>query len=370
MFFAGVLGALTPQHDGNIPLSGSAEMTISVYNFVDVQMVIDVSGSMLVTADQDLTPGGELRKQIDGQWSDWGTNKTVDGATYRNVTGSWIGQNCAFACHWFPGNDFYQTSRDHGVTLRIDQIKTAASTMADRMNTLSQSGAVPGQYRLGLFTFSVNTDVPYTTGSGWNWYYGVVADGECDGVCQTTPTANYAPQTDILGMEAVITQIPPTMSDPWHAYNTDITGSVTKFANQFLDMSLDGSTALKPRKFVILMTDGLDDHVCQGPVHFPPIPAYPSGLTMYCDGANRIQLPVQTSACDALHAKNAIVAVLHTALWPGTANYNATQAYAQYNLEQCASASLYYPVDSQASINAAMDAILALATAKPARFTQ
>ena len=334
-------------------------MTISVFNYVDVQLVIDVSGSMLVTADQDLNPGGELQKQVAGQWADWSLNRTVDGATYQNVTGNWIGQNCAFACHWFPGNDFYQTSRDHGVTLRIDQLKTAAVAMANQMYTLSQSGAVPGQYRLGAFTFSVNTDFPYNTG----WL-------ECDGQCHTTPTINYAPTTDLQGMGAIVGAIPPTLSDPWNAYNTDITGSVTKFSSQFLDPAGDGSLPTKPRKFVMLMTDGLDDHVCQGPVTFPPIPGYPAGLTMYCDGANRIQTPVQASACQALHAKNAIVAVLHTALWPGTANYNQTQDYAEYNLKQCATAGLYYPVSDQASIDAAMQAVLALATAKPARFSQ
>ena len=328
--FAGVLGRTS------MDLGGSADMVVTTSDFVDVQLLMDVSGSMLIggTAD-DITA---LQ------------TATKDSSRFAYPSGWW--SSCAFACHWDQNgtNDYYNFTRKPDgtarITLRIDQLKQAAAAMATALDAKN----VNHQYRLGLFTFSTADDTPQWNGWGWgspNNYY-------------TTATVNYDLTNDVAGLIPTIKAIPPTLGDPWHAYDTDITGAVTKFANTILMPGGTGGTAATPRKFTFILTDGLDDHICNGPEQ-----------GFVCDGSNRIQVPVQTRACDALKKQGAVVGVIHTALWEGTDNYNAVQTQAQINLQACATnSSMYFSVTDQASIDAAMQALLNIAVATPAHFTQ
>ncbi len=304
--FAGLLGATS------IPLSGHSEAVTLIGGYNDLQVLIDTSSSMLIAAtDADST--AMIAASQHGRFAD--------------PAPSWWASGCAFACHWDPGNnDFYQASRDNHITLRLDQIKVAVATMigsVDARNSLNQ-------FRFGLFTF--NTDI-----------------------ANTDTVGNLPVAANVAGEIPILNAIVPPLGDPWHAYNTNITQSVLNFATRYLSVSGDGTSAVAPRKFVFLLTDGIDDVFAAG---------YPS---------SRRESAMNPASCDALKAKGATVAVMHT-LYINPANefaeITAIQPAVVAALQNCASRpDLYFPVADQTQINTAVAEMLNAVVATSTRFT-
>ena len=244
-----------------------------------------------------------------------------NGGRYAYPSEWWTG-GCSFACHWDPNdNDFYHATRVHNVTLRLDELKSAVGYLAATLNTRN----VLFQYRFGLYSF--NTDI----------------------------TTVYPLSGNIAASLPSIDGVSPGLGNPWAAYETNITQSLYNFAGNILTQAGDGSKAETPKKFVFILTDGVEDYYT---------PGMPS---------SRTESAINPAACAAIKAKGATVAVLHTVYYNPDGEYTdiaAIQDSVVQNLKQCASGpGLYFAVTDQDGINAAVQAMLNAAVATPSRLT-
>lgn len=319
---------LAPEYS-RFAIGGAASASMTTGPYVDIQVLMDVSNSMLIgaTAD-DIDRMNTLARRGGYNWPrSW-------------AQASW-GGGCAFACHWDGGaqpNDFYtaaQASTGSGkVTLRLDVLKAAVNSAdANAPGIVQQLGAKRAQYgdnrdryRLGLYTFS--KDVGETA----------------------------ALSADLAGVGAKVTVVAPPIGNPDAAYETNVTLSVRNMAARYVVQAGDGSTASTPRKFVFLLTDGIEDVASPG-------------------GTNgRRESALDPAACDALKAKGVSVVVLHTLFYNPDGQFaeiSAIQDSVTRALQACASSpSLYFAASDATQINQAIRSMLNAAVATPARLTQ
>lgn len=302
-YFAGLFGV------SNMTVAGSSSTVMTSGPYIDIQVLLDVSSSMLIAA----TPTDIANL----------TTITASG-TYASPASSWWPSGCAFACHWDPNNnDFYAASRANNITLRLDQLTGAISSIIQTVATKNSSSLD----RIGLYTFSTST--------------AMLADLT----------------TDVSTLQQAVKSVGPPLGDPNAPYDTNITEFIYQLASNFVQAAGDGSSPNSPKKFVFILTDGIED------VYSPGRPS------------NRIELPVDPNACTALKSKGAVVIVLHTLYYepPGDpfAEIDAIQPAVVSSLMQCASGpNLYFPASDGAQINAAMQQMLSAALSLPARLTQ
>lgn len=319
---------LAPEYS-TVAISGTASATMTAGPYVDIQVLMDVSNSMLIGATPDDI--GRMNALVRRGGFNWPRPW---------AQGAW-GGGCAFACHWDSGaqaNDFYtaaQASSGAGrVTLRLDVLKAAINSGdANAPGIVQQLLAKRGQYsdnrdryRLGLYTFS--KDVAETA----------------------------ALTSDLSQVGAKVPAVSPPIGNPDAPYETNVTESIRNMAARHVVQAGDGSTASTPRKFVFLLTDGIEDVASPG-------------------GTNgRRESALDPAACDALKAKGVSVVVLHTLFYNPDGQFaeiSAIQESVTRALQACASSpSLYFAASDTAQINLAVKAMLNAAVATPARLTQ
>jgi Flp pilus assembly protein TadG len=138
--FAGIIGSAT------IPISGSAEAIITTGPYVDVEVLLDNSSSMLIGATMD-----DINRLL-------AATKPSKGP-FPYPSASWGWEPCAFACHWDPGNrDFYSLTRNpaNNIRLRLDQLKSAVDTIVRAIAAKNRP-----LYRFGLYTFYLDVAKNY-----------------------------------------------------------------------------------------------------------------------------------------------------------------------------------------------------------------
>lgn len=299
----------------NVNLAGQASAAVTNGPYVDIQVMLDVSSSMLIAGTPtDITSMSNLT--LPNQLKTYNIPSNILQA------GWWANSNgCAFACHWDSTNkDFYGASRTNNITLRLDQLKSAIQTIA---NTVSAKNS-QSLYRLGLYTFEQSL---------------------AQVAALTTSVAPIA--TTALAVQ------PPVWPAQQDGHDTKITESIYTMASTYVSQGGNGAQQSTARKFVFLMTDGIED----------------------IDDGNggRIESPLDPAACAALKAKGVTIAVLHTAYYNPYGVFNeisAIQDQVTANLKTCASDyTLYFPVDTPAQLNAAVQGMLNQALAKPAVLT-
>lgn len=313
----------------SISIGGTATATMTAGPYVDIQVLMDVSNSMLIGATpDDIARMNALTKRGGYNWPrGW-------------AQAAW-GGGCAFACHWDGSaqpNDFYaaaqQSSGAGKVTLRLDVLKAAVGgndpaapgIVQQLLAKRAQYADNRDRYRLGLYTFS-------------------------------TAVAQAAALTsDLASVGTKAAAVGPPLGNPDAGYQTNVTEAIRAMAAQYVTQAGDGSSAAAPRKFVFLLTDGIEDVGAAG---------YPNG---------RRESALDPSACDALKAKGVGVVVLHTLFYNPDGQFaeiSAIQDSVTRALQACASSpSLYFPASDTAQINLAIKAMLNAAVATPARLTQ
>jgi Flp pilus assembly protein TadG len=188
-------------------LVGQAEITLERPNYTDIFLVLDVSASMGLAADD---AGRRLLAQ-----------KTLE------VNG----EECTFACHGkgdpsHPKTNL-QIAQENNIRTRIDVTRAVSNTLLDDVKAAQGRSAFgPDVYRVGLFTFS---------GSGVDI-----------GGARTLATPSAS-------IELVRPQIGGVQLDNATAYKPMLSEMTT-----IIGTSQDGSSASKPRKFMIMLTDGHD----------------------------------------------------------------------------------------------------------------
>lgn len=190
-----------------VPLSGRAEVTLERPTYTDLYLVLDVSASMGLAADD--------------------AGRRLLAIKTREVNG----EECTFACH-MKDNPIHpktnlQIAQENGIRTRIDVTRSVSDTLLSDIKA-AQGRTVfgPDIYRVGLYSFS---------GSG-------VDVGGARALAN--PSAN---------VELVRPQIGALQLDNATAYKPMLSTMA-----QIIGSSSDGSRPESPRKFMILLTDGHD----------------------------------------------------------------------------------------------------------------
>jgi Flp pilus assembly protein TadG len=307
--FAGVLG------QANWALAGSSQSTSSVAPNIDFYLLLDNSPSMAIAATSA------------------GINTMV---THTASQGG-----CAFACHESdpaadnlgnPNNeDNYTLAANLGVVTRIQNLNAATQSLMDTATTTMQN--FNSTYRMAIYTFNTggtNTITARTASlsTAKSLAAGINVLQVYKNNCLTSSNCNSDEDTDF---ESAMSGINTTMPNP---------GS-----------GMAGST---PEEVLFIVSDGVDDSNVSG---------------------SRNQALFNTSMCTTIKNRGIRIAVLYTTYLPLPTNswYNTYispfQPQIAGNMQNCASAGLFFQVSTDQDITAAMAALFqqAVATARLTR---
>ncbi len=290
----------------SLPVDGGATLSRALSPFIDFQFLLDNSSSMAIPGTQADITRLGLLVRASPLFAQWGQN-----------------QNCAFGCHFDAGgNDFFGLAHRNGIQLRIDVLAQAVQHV---LTTIGQS-PVANQFQAGLYTFtkSVSTVFP--------------------------PSANLA-----AAAAAAPTISLPVTTNGGDADTNHPAALATMAAA--LPAGGDGSSPALARQFLFIITDGVSD---------------------YTDSRGaRVIKAFDPSLCTPLKARGIQVLTLYTQYIPLPTNAFYNQNVAPFistvapNLQACASRPDYYfQASDPASIDAALQAMLAAALTSPARLSQ
>jgi Flp pilus assembly protein TadG len=278
--FAGLLGQTT------IALSGLSQATTQVPPNIDFYLLLDNSPSMAVAAT------------------------TADINTMVANTSD----KCAFACHESDTspNDYYGLARKLGVTLRIDNLRTATQNL---MTTAQNSmNAINATYRMAIYTFNYgfNTIASLTS----NLTYAKTLAGNID--IYEVPHQNWN-NDEITNYDNAMSSINSVLPNPGTGTGTD-----------------------KPQEVLFFVTDGVEDENVNG---------------------SRQESLMDPGWCTLIKNRGIRIAVLYTTYLPLPTNswYNTHiapfQAEIGPTLKSCASPGLYFEVSTGQDISAALSAL-------------
>jgi Flp pilus assembly protein TadG len=300
--FPNVLGMTT------LTIGGTSQATAGLAPNIDFYLLLDDSPSMAIAATQT------------------GINTMVSNTSSQG--------GCAFACHeTHPsaddlgnpgGEDNYTLARNLGLTLRIDNLRTAAQSLMTTAQTTENSSTA--SYRMAIYTFDVNFNTIGALTSNLS-----TAESEAGNITMLevydnnwlTSSDNNS-DTD-TNYDNAMTQINSIMPNPGSGTNTK------------------GDT---PQEVMFFVTDGVEDESVSGA---------------------RVQSLMSTTACTTIKNRGIRIAVLYTEYLPLPTNswYNTYISPFQANigtqLQACASPGLYYEVTTGGDISAALSDLFDLA---------
>jgi Flp pilus assembly protein TadG len=297
-FFAKVLGMQT------LALGGTSSATAGLPPNINFYLLLDDSPSMAIAA-------------------------TTAGIATMNSHTTSQGQ-CAFACHeTHPatdnlgnpgGEDNYALARNLGVTLRMDLVQQAASSlMTTAQSTETTNGA---SYGMAIYSFdqALNTIQALTTN--------LTTAKTAAGTITVLPVYanNYITSTN-------------NNNDTDTNYDAAMTGVNKIMPNPGSGTGLAGDT---PQEVLFFVTDGVEDENVSG---------------------QRQQSVMDPGWCTTIKNRGIRIAVVYTIYYPITINswYNTYIAPIQSNigpsLQNCASPGLYYAVDVGGDISAALNSL-------------
>ena len=208
----------------NTKLSGTTAAALSLTQYIQIYLVVDISQSMGI------------------------------GATQSDIDKMFPKLGCAFACHLqeSPPSPSFETTA-HGipnVNLRIDVVKAAASTM---INQASKSTVNAAKTKIGLYTFESNLtpviDPPSTDYNGLTTAVSNIDLGSS--YMPGQPDSNTTRHADTYSQACLSTG------------SVSSSGQPTKSLTKIVGMSGDGYTEGNPKKYVFIMTDGTSDTIDQ-----------------------------------------------------------------------------------------------------------
>ncbi len=384
---------------GTYPISGQAVAVVTSAPYLDIEIMLDNSGSMEIGATNTdisrlqagtpcslggaiFTGGVQVAGQNYGTFQTSAGGNTYDGGLpYPIVAGPPLtfpyfttnpskpytcqgvlpiqldgtyplaGPPCAFACHQnHTGTDYYAVARAtsgtaNPIVLRIDLVKAATNQVitamkADNITTLNN-------LQVGVFTFADVLTKIYPTAlclqqdcsAGNDWDTAVALVG--------------APPKTPGGLDSGIQ--PYCCADQGV---TDTHGTMTSLAAQ-LPQSGDGTQPTTPRRVLFIVSDGMTD--------WPPV-------------AGRVEKALSPADCATFKNMGYTVYVVYTPYVSLMNSFYLTNLYPivestgsnslAVNLQACASsASDYIAASSATDLNTALQTFLKAALSQPARFT-
>ncbi|MFZ1962307.1 MAG: pilus assembly protein TadG-related protein [Roseiarcus sp.] len=350
--FAGILGAPT------FNLAGSSSASASVAANINFYLLLDNSPSMALPATQaGITEMENLTAQQDsGVGCAFAchqalTGPAANGDTQGNSCAKTSGSTTTYTAPTLnssgsgSGNSYcaatrgtqidnYQVARNNNITLRLDELSSAVTTLMNAAYTAQTTSTqtTPPKYQFAVFSM----DSTYAIGltqlmgltsnyvSGWssaspNFQIMEMYDNNNDcGSSGSNPCANSG------GVGDVETNYDDSLGkiNSGQSYSMPNPGNGTNVA---------GDT---PQEVLFIVTDGVEDEVnstCSQPLN-----------------GTRCQAPINTSLCTTIKNRNIRIAILYTDYYPVTADYWYNDWIAPFqssiasNLESCASPGLFY----------------------------
>jgi Flp pilus assembly protein TadG len=269
-----------------ITISGLAQATTTVPPNIDFYLLLDNSPSMAVAATTA------------------GINSMVANTP----------DKCAFACHESDTspNDYYGLARKLGVTLRIDNLRTAVQNLLTTAQSTENS--INATYRMAIYTFNI----------GFNTIASLTSN--------LTSAKN-------LASNIAIYEVP---SQNWN--NDTITNYDNAMTNINGLMPNPGTGAVndKPQEVLFFVTDGVEDENVNG---------------------HRQQSLMDPGWCTIIKNRGIRIAVIYTTYLPLPTNSWYNQYIAPFQsqigptLQSCASPGLFFQVNTNDDISAAMNAL-------------
>ncbi len=397
---------------GAYPVNGQAVAQVASAPFLNVEILLDNSGSMEIGALnsdivhlQEITPctvaqagqnapgafygkSGNLAAQSYNAYSTSGYDGTIpvpaqapdppltytsfpsngagtgpscQGALPAQADGSYpaAGPPCAFACHWDTtkaagaGNDYYALARStigsaNPIALRFDLVKAATNQVIAAMQ--ADNIASLNNLQVGIFTFA-------------DTLLRVYPEPSCGTLATCQSGNDWTTAISLVGAPPSWANGPDTGIQPYggaNGGNSDFHDTMTSLATDYLTPSGDGTNASSPRKVLFLVTDGLVDYTGSG------------GRTI---GG------VKASDCALFKSMGYAVYVVYTPYYPVMNGYyiGNVKSFAEpmstgtlaADLQACASDPVngYIAATDQTGINAALQKFLKAALTQPARFT-
>ena len=316
----------------NLTLSGSSSATYTFAPYMAFYLLLDNTPSMGLPATQ-----GDIDTLINGTLK------------YKG------GRGCAFACHVInpsatdPSNtssfeNFYQTAKDLGVTMRIDVLASATQQL---MTTAENMQTLPNQFKVAVYTFG-------TWGS---------TKGASDVAKQASN--NYAPyevaplssSLKNAGQQAAqidLMTVDKNGENNDRATNYDL---MLPAINNLIKKAGDGHSPSSRQAVLFFVTDGMADEVDPGNCSGKLLPA-----------ETRCIEPINAALCTAIKDRGIKIAILYTTYLtlpssgPGsdpwtTSNVTPYIPNIAPAMQACASPGLYFEVTPTQGIAQAMNAL-------------
>lgn len=293
--FGGLLGLPT------ISIGGTSSSEASAPPNVDFYVLLDSSPSMAIAATTS------------------GINSMVSATQSQG--------GCAFACHQTSpasdklgnpgGEDNYALARNLGVTLRLDNVRSAVQSLTTTAGNAEQTNGAT--YRIGIYTFDysfntltgVTSDLASANDAAQNLQLLEVYDNNCltQSNCNSDMDTNF---------DTGFSMINSTMPNPG-------AGS-----------SNSGDTA---QEVLFIVTDGVEDESSSG---------------------KRVISMINTNWCTTIRDRGIRIAVIYTTYYPLPTNsfyvshVKPFQPNISTTMQACASPGLFYEVNTDGDITAAL----------------
>jgi Flp pilus assembly protein TadG len=319
------------------PITGTSTASSSSSPNINFYLLLDDSPSMAIGAGP----------------SDIATLMAATAATHMPNQDAPTG-GCGFACHETnpsmdslgnPGGiDNYQLARNLGITLRIDLVAQAVSSMMTSAQTTATANNTI--YQAAIYTFDYGLNTIYAP-SG-------------------LPTSNLSAAATQAAQNI---QLMKVYANDYLTPTNQNSDTDTNFSNAFQSLNTimpnpgagTNNTGDTPQEVVFIVTDGVENKIVSSPSACSQA-TYTMSATQY-----RCQQPFDTTWCTTVKNRGIRIAVLYTEYLQLTGDgwYNSwiaafntpTSSTSQIatNLQSCASAGLFYDVQSGGDVTAALN---------------
>ena len=313
--------------ENSIPVSVTATASSSGAPNIDFYLLLDSSPSMAIAATQDgiNTMVAHTQSQCDA-----------------------LGCGCAFGCHQSNpgkdnlgnpgGEDNYQLARNLGVTLRMDMLTSATSTLMSTANTTETDNNA--KYRMAVYTFDYKfNNSPIGSGTTHDQAVQTLTSNltTAQNSVNNRLTMLEVNANNCLGPSSCFQNNNPADVD------TNYTAAMTAM-NSVLPAPGNGTNAPfdTPQEVLFFVTDGVEDENV---------------------GGTRVQSVMDPSYCTTIKNRGIRIAVLYTVYLPLPTNkwymdnISSFQPNIESNMQSCATPGLFFEVNVDGDISAAMSAL-------------
>jgi Flp pilus assembly protein TadG len=281
---------------------------------------------------------------------------------------------CALACHetnftdseytvHYTGwgkNDSYTYAETNGITLRIDNVRTAAQSLVSTANNLMTANQT---FQMAAYTFSdgftklVDLAPTNTNAAAMKTAIGNIVPPLMSANGSLAKGATYTYPSGSSGYTTATLAANTSNDDAGTNFNYAMTNINNIMPTPGNGTNKSGDT---PQEVLMIVTDGVDDVSL-----YKSSSCSTSQVWSYSNSYGsfyRCQQPVNTAMCSTIKARGIRIAVLYTTYFPLTSNswYNSTVkpfiGQVASNLQACASSTnLYAEVSTDGDITAAMN---------------